>query len=470
MSLWGKWFELVNALRPCCSRSQTFFWLILILIGLSIKSDFLGVTSVARGAQLLPNYYTCMLNFFSSNAVNVNQLLSLWIELIFAHYKNIVIINGRNVIIADGIKVGKEGKKMPGVKWLHQSSDSNSKPEFIMGHHLQAIALLIKGVGNHFAVPITAQIHEGIRFLCHDKRTMLDKLIELLVSTPFPNPYYLVADKYYCSGRFMKKLVSNGIHLVTMMKHRAVGYELYKQDGRSRGRRKKYGAKIKLFDLFSSPKLKFVSAPYPTNEKIIIEYCVVEYIWKPLGQLVKFVLVKHPVRGNSICMSTDLSIEPLDLILCYALRFKIEVLFKQAVHQLGAFMYRFWLKAMLPRKRGNASGDHLLQFAPSNFKQKVSLKLRAYHLYVQLAFIAQGLMQFLSLYLHKEVWCNFGTWLRTVRNDAMPSEMVVATALKNSYVGFFKDGLFPSIFEKFIRVRLKFFQECNANAAIKLAA
>jgi hypothetical protein len=165
-----------------------------------------------------------------------------------------------------------------------------------------------------------------------------------------------------------------------------------------------------------------------------------------------------------------LSIEPLDLILCYALRFKIEVLFKQAVHQLGAFMYRFWLKGMLPRKRGNASGDHLLQFAPSHFKQKVALKLRAYHLYVQLAFIAQGLMQFLSLYMHKEVWCNFGSWLRTIRNEAMPSEMVVAAALKNSYVEFFKDGPFSSIFEKFIRVRLKFFQDYSVNTAVKLAA
>jgi hypothetical protein len=43
------------------------------------------------------------------------------------------------VLIADGIKVSKEGKKMPAVKLMHQDSQSNAKAEYIMGHYLQAI-------------------------------------------------------------------------------------------------------------------------------------------------------------------------------------------------------------------------------------------------------------------------------------------------------------------------------------------
>jgi hypothetical protein len=37
------------------------------------------------------------------------------------------------VLVGDGIKIPKRGKKMPAVKLLHQQSESNTKPEYIMG-------------------------------------------------------------------------------------------------------------------------------------------------------------------------------------------------------------------------------------------------------------------------------------------------------------------------------------------------
>jgi hypothetical protein len=38
-------------------------------------------------------------------------------------------VNGRRVLVGDGIKVAKSGKKMPGVKLLHQQSDSKPSQE-----------------------------------------------------------------------------------------------------------------------------------------------------------------------------------------------------------------------------------------------------------------------------------------------------------------------------------------------------
>ena len=57
MKLWVEWMSLVNILRPAFSRQRTFYWMIVVLIGFTIKSDFSGVTSLARGAGILPNYY-----------------------------------------------------------------------------------------------------------------------------------------------------------------------------------------------------------------------------------------------------------------------------------------------------------------------------------------------------------------------------------------------------------------------------
>ena len=50
---------------------------------------------------------------------------------------------GQRVYVGDGIKVGQEGRKMPGVKRLHQESEDVSKPEWIRGHYFSALGLLL---------------------------------------------------------------------------------------------------------------------------------------------------------------------------------------------------------------------------------------------------------------------------------------------------------------------------------------
>ena len=186
----------------------------------------------------------------------------------------------------------------------------------------------------------------------------------------------------------------------------------------------------------------------PGTANLEIQYYVRELLWRPVGCVVKFVFVKHPIRGNSVCMSTDLTLDALDVIRIYSMRFKIEVMFKQAVHQIGAFMYHFWMKKIVPTKR--RSKGKIIQFAPKDFKEKFLEKIRAYHIFMQVGFIAQGLMQYLSLYHPKLVWSNFGSWLRTIRCDVPPSEKIVAISLKSTFVEFLLDERIAVILKKFL--------------------
>ena len=98
---------------------------------------------------------------------------------------------------------------------------------------------------------------EGIRLSCgQNNRTLLDKMFDLLIGLNLTEGLDFVADKYYCSGRFMKQLVGQNIHLVTMMKRGAVAYFTPTESTeKRRGRPAKYGAKIKLFDLLYPLKL-----------------------------------------------------------------------------------------------------------------------------------------------------------------------------------------------------------------------
>jgi len=60
----------------------------------------------------------------------------------------------------------------------------------------------------------------------------------------------------------------------------------------------------------------------------------------------------------------------------------------------------------------------------------------AYHRYVQLGCIAQGLLLHLAFNFRVEVWGSFRSWLRTMKPHREPSEMVVSYALRSSLLDF----------------------------------
>src|ERR1035438_8004337 len=191
--LWNHWWNLVCELRAACARTRTFLWMSLCLAGMTTRKDLLGVTSIVRALGLEPACYDRLLDFFHSPALDLDKLTHAWCALLFRLDPGILRVNGRPVLVGDGIKVAKAGRKMPGVKKLHQQSDSNSKPEYIFGHSCQAVALLTQALSSVFAVPLACRIHEGTVFSNRDQRTLLDKMILLLDSLGLSAKSTLVA-------------------------------------------------------------------------------------------------------------------------------------------------------------------------------------------------------------------------------------------------------------------------------------
>ena len=157
-----------------------------VLAALCLRPDLAGVTSLVRGLGLSEASYYCLLHFFHSPALDLELLTRLWQQTLQRLFRRrLVRVNGRAVVLVDGLKRPKEGKKMPGVKSLHQESRCNAKASFIMGHSLQAVAVLAQAAGVYLAVPVAARIHEGVVWSNRDRRTLLDKLAALLVGLPW---------------------------------------------------------------------------------------------------------------------------------------------------------------------------------------------------------------------------------------------------------------------------------------------
>lgn len=454
MALWKLWWKWASPLQAACARTRTYMWMLAVLVGFCVRADLLGVTSFVRALGLQTACYDRILDFFHSSALNLGMLTRTWTALVLKTHPTLLRFNDRLVLVTDGIKVPKSGKKMPAVKKLHQESDSNNKPEFIMGHSCQAVAILVQGLASVAAIPLVARISEGLVFTNRDKRTLLDKLIELLGELAIEAPYYLLADAYYASKKIALPLLRAGNHLVTRVRVTAVGYHpAPKPERKKRGRPKLYGEKVKLRTLFEHPEtFEVIDSPVYGEEDIQLRVRVLDLLWKPVGVLVRFVAVEHPTRGRCLLMSTDLTLGPADIVRLYGYRFKIELAFKHALRVVGSFLYHFWMKTMTPLKRND--GNQHLHRKSKAYREAIVRKIHAYHRFIQLGLIAQGIMVAIATTAPDLVWRYFGSWLRTTRPGVCPSEMVVSIALRNTLPVFLADSTCDPNFTKFIQERL----------------
>jgi len=222
--LWQPGWELVCELRSACARTRTFPWMAVALAGMTTRQDLLGVTSLVRVLGRVPTCYDRRLDFFHRPARHLGKLTRAGRTRVFRVPPGILRVGGRPVRIGDGIPIAKAGRKMPGVKKRHQTSESNTKPAYIFGHSCQAVAVLTRALSSVFALPLACRLHEGVVFSNRDPGTPPDNMILLLDSRGIQEPFYFVADAYYATGKIVRGLLAKENHLVTRGKSTSVAY------------------------------------------------------------------------------------------------------------------------------------------------------------------------------------------------------------------------------------------------------
>src|SRR5215472_5381433 len=90
--LWDSCWCAIQSLRPAFSRGVTFMWF--ATVGMMVRSDLLGVTSIIRALNLRPKLYDPLRKHFHSSAIKLDQLAVLWTPTVQR-------FNGRLVLVGD---------------------------------------------------------------------------------------------------------------------------------------------------------------------------------------------------------------------------------------------------------------------------------------------------------------------------------------------------------------------------------
>ena len=143
MSLWMHWWNAIWRLRPAfASPANLPLWLLATAVaGFTVRTDMLGVTSIVRALNLDARCYNTLIDYFHSSAVKLPTgsprcgPRSLVLRLFPSRCASTAGASWS----ATASRSPGCGRKMPAVKLLHQQSEANTKPEFIMGHSLQAV-------------------------------------------------------------------------------------------------------------------------------------------------------------------------------------------------------------------------------------------------------------------------------------------------------------------------------------------
>lgn len=445
--IWITWINIVWQLKPAFSRKKSFLWAVTVLVGFTTRIDQFGVASFIRSVGLGNKSYECLRQFFKSTSVDLTVLTQIWKNLVETLLnQHLVTFNERPVYLIDGIKIPKEGRRMPGLKWIFQQSQNNSKPNYIFGHSCQALHVLAQAGSQHMAIPLVMRIHEGLGMF---RGTIVMRILEFVHLLGIKRSY-IVADAYYWAGKLSIKLQKMGNHLVSRVKMNSVAYDIpVKSSGV--GRPKKYGRKRKLKDFFKGPGFKKLSLNlYSKDQEIEMKEKIL--VCKNHNCPVKYVFVKS--RGNCcIFASTDIELSGSQIIQLYSYRFKIEFSFKELVYDFGGFTYRFWSKSIERTRRKDVI-------------KRDSKTEDSYHLYIQLGLIAQGLGNILAIKYSNKIWQVHRGWMRTIRPGVLPSSAVVRIALREELSSFLKLKSYEGIFTKFIKFRrAKDYEDQEALAA-----
>jgi hypothetical protein len=233
--------------------------------------------------------------------------------------------SGRYAIAFDPSYVSKSGKETPGVGWYWSGCANRAK----WGLEIGGLAAI--DIDNHTAFHL-----EAVQTLNSDDQNLSDwyaGVISERKDTLKSISKYLVADAWFSKKSFTDQVISSGMHLVSRLRDDAdLRYLCTEIPTGKRGRPRKYTGKINI-DNIDKDYFTYISLD---EESTIFAAKVYS---KALRRNIMLVHVTYSKTNGKdarkLYFSTDISMDPNDVLLYYHSRFQIEFLYRDGKQHTG---------------------------------------------------------------------------------------------------------------------------------------
>jgi len=234
--------------------------------------------------------------------------------------------SGRYVIAFDPSFINKSGKKTPGLGWYWSGCAGKSKRGIEIG------GLAAIDIDNHTAFHL-----EAVQTIKNDEDQTLTycymNVIKERKETLLSISKYLVADAWFSKKPFVDDVMSIKMHLISRLRDDAdLRYICIEPSTGKKGRPRKYTGKIDIKNIDT----EYFSLIEQNEESTI--YSAIVYS-KALKRNIRLVYVKYiKLKGKQsikLYFSTDIELNPLDILLFYQSRFQIEFLYRDSKQFTG---------------------------------------------------------------------------------------------------------------------------------------
>jgi hypothetical protein len=242
---------------------------------------------------------------------------------------------GRVIIWAaiDESVIAKTGKKIPGLAYhFHHNAGKDQRAwPFLFGHCWVTLGLIWPTVTRALCFPLRAALYLRAKDSAPaDFRKKIRLALDLLAAVRWPAGVclYLLADGAYATREFFRGVRALGHHLLTRLKCNAdVRWPAPPKQPGQRGRPRLYGEKVNLAIYHEAHRQQ---APVRIGaQHYLATFSFLDALPRRFGQLCRIVIVDLPRHQRAVLLSTDLALSPIDIIERYALRFAIEIAYRE---------------------------------------------------------------------------------------------------------------------------------------------